>query len=58
LISNQIGYEGAEALANAPHLSNLTTLNLGRNQIGANGIKALFNGSHLTNLTELNLEEN
>ena len=33
LKNNQIGDEGAQAIANSPHMASLTSLNLSRNEI-------------------------
>jgi uncharacterized protein (TIGR02996 family) len=54
----RLGPVGAEALAQSPHLHNLTTLNLARNGIGAAGAEALAQSPHLHNLTTLNLSLN
>ena len=54
----KIGDEGAKALANSPHLQNLTSLDLSDNDIGVEGAIALTNSPHLQNLTNLNLKRN
>ncbi len=52
LEGNEIGYDGAKAIAS---LTNLTNLDLRYNQIGYDGAKAI---ASLTNLTKLNLSSN
>ena len=41
LVRNEIGHEGAVALASSPHLANLTSLDLFANEIGDEGTEAL-----------------
>ena len=52
---NQIGKEGAIALAGCLKDTNLTSLDLGSNQIGYEGAKALAEGLKDTNITSLDL---
>jgi hypothetical protein len=44
---NKIGDEGAKALAQSPHLSNLVALQLWGNRIGPAGIQALTSSPYL-----------
>ena len=55
---NDIGPEGAQAIANSAILQNLTSLDLGNNNIGREGAKAIANSATLQNLTSLNLGGN
>jgi uncharacterized protein (TIGR02996 family) len=56
--SNHIGDEGARALAEATHMTNLRCLWLMENCIGAEGARALAGAAHLASLTELDLTSN
>ena len=58
LTHNDIGDEGAKALAESETLSRLTTLNLGDNDIGEEGVKALAEPKTLSRLTTLHLSIN
>ncbi|MDD9335438.1 MAG: AAA family ATPase, partial [Rickettsiaceae bacterium] len=55
---NDIGHQGAEALAKSENLKNLTTLHLARNLIGNEGAEALAKSENLKNLTTLHLAWN
>ncbi|HIE42916.1 MAG TPA: hypothetical protein EYP95_06825, partial [Nitrospinaceae bacterium] len=48
---NQIGDEGAKAIAQSPLLANLVSLKLGQNRIGSKGARALNKSVNLKNLT-------
>ena len=56
--SNEIGDEGARALAQSEHLASLTHLHLWGNEIGDEGAIALAQSPHLASLTHLNLWSN
>ena len=56
--SNEIGDEGARALAQSEHLASLTQLYLGYNGIGEEGARALAQSPHLCSLTYLSLDDN
>ena len=53
---NQIGVEGVKALANAPHLANLQTLELEGNRFGDEGKSAIANSPHLNKLTKISVD--
>ena len=55
LADNDIGAEGARALAASPHLARLTYLNLGNNDIRDEGVRALTASPHLARLSKLDL---
>jgi len=55
---NNLGPEGATALANSENLKNLTILDLWYNNLGLEGATALANSENLKNLTSLNLSSN
>jgi uncharacterized protein (TIGR02996 family) len=55
---NLIGNAGAQALANSPYLSGLTSLKLRGNAIGPAGARALARAAHLGPVVELNLDHN
>ena len=55
---NNIGTQGASAIAGSENLSNLTELHLGHNNIGDEGARAIAGATNLRNLTELHLELN
>ena len=50
---NEIGPDGAAALAGSPHLAGLQSLHLGRNRIGEAGAGALASSPYLGNLVFL-----
>ena len=50
---NQCADEGAEALANSPHLGNLEMLNLNHNDIGDDGAIAIANSEKFPKLQVL-----
>ena len=54
LDGNQIGDQGALAIAQSPHLSNLKKLDLYNNQISPEGLKALLQSEHLKSLESYN----
>ena len=56
--SNHIGDEGARALAEATHMTNLSCLWLMENCIGADGARELAGAAHLDSLTDLDLASN
>jgi len=56
--SNHIGDEGARALAEATHMTNLSRLWLMENCIGAKGARELAGAAHLDSLTDLDLGSN
>ena len=56
--SNEIGDEGARALAQSEHLASLTLLDLGNNEIRDEGARALAQSEHLASLSQLHLYEN
>jgi uncharacterized protein (TIGR02996 family) len=56
--SNHIGDDGARALAEATHMTNLSCLWLMENCIGADGARALAGAAHLDSLTDLDLASN
>ena len=58
LACNQIGAQGAVALANALKDTHITTLDLAYNQIGAEGAVALANALKDTHITTLDLSRN
>ncbi len=58
LWENDIGPEGAQAIANSASLKNLTSLNLWYNNIGPEGAQAIANSESLKNLTSLDLGSN
>jgi uncharacterized protein (TIGR02996 family) len=51
-----IGHAGARALAESPHLTNLTSLQLSSLEIGDEGVTALAQSPILANLTRLDLD--
>jgi uncharacterized protein (TIGR02996 family) len=53
-----LGPDDARALAAAPWLAGLTTLDLHRNRLGPEGVAALVSSPHLTSLRTLDLSEN
>ena len=55
---NKITDEGAKAIANSPHLANLTRLDLFKNNISPAGVKAILASAHLNNLFHLDLVSN
>jgi uncharacterized protein (TIGR02996 family) len=50
-----VGDDQAHALAMAPNVAGLTTLDLERSRIGLSGVRLLANSRHLARLTSLNL---
>ncbi len=56
--SNEIGDEGARALAQSPHLTSLSQLHLNYNGIGDEGARALAQSPHRTSLAYLGLRGN
>ncbi len=60
LFSNSMGIGGALAIANSPHLANLTSLDLRQNEIGPEGVRAIvrFPYPYFTKLTSLDLSDN
>ena len=58
LSTEQIGIDGASAIAACERLAGLTELNLSENGIGDPGLTALARSPHLTNLRVLNLAGN
>jgi hypothetical protein len=58
LMYNNLGDDGAIALAESASMSNLTHLNLCHNTIGDEGAKAIANSAHMKHLTSLVLSMN
>jgi len=55
LDGNQLGDEGARAVADAPRFRRLRELSLSRNRIGPEGAESLMGSPHLKDLTRLDL---
>jgi Ran GTPase-activating protein (RanGAP) involved in mRNA processing and transport len=55
---NRLGDGGAYALAQSPHLAQLTSLNLWLNNVGPDGARALARSPHLARLAALDLSFN
>ena len=58
LSQNDIGAQGALAIANSSLMSNLASLNLSDNNIGVEGAVVIADSVHMCNLTSLNLNNN
>jgi uncharacterized protein (TIGR02996 family) len=58
LVDNQVGAEGAAALARSPHLGSLVELVLASNLIGGAGARALGASTTLRSLRKINLYNN
>ena len=58
LHDNNIGSEGASAIAQSEHMKQLTLLDIGWNNIGDDGASAIAQSEHMKQLTSLNLSDN
>ena len=58
LHDNNIGSEGASAIAQSEHMSKLTSLNLYNSNIGSEGASAIAQSEHMKQLTSLDLSGN
>ncbi|HEX4053827.1 MAG TPA: hypothetical protein VHX86_06150 [Tepidisphaeraceae bacterium] len=58
IASNELGYDGATALASCGHLSGLHTLNVSGNHLDHRGARALASSEYLSGLHTLQLSQN